>query len=333
MVTQLGLADSYMLFGKNGVMQRNKRVHIHKGTKVLAVGYAGVEQWFVVYDEDMNAVEICNGDPADIDEGDLDRYFSALHKVGEETQPISEKFGIGFYYDESDEIVSDEIIEKSLQRAKNLAQLKKDKEEREQREWNEAKERLAKEYNYLERAADRYDHKVVGKNLRTELKRNFPGVKFSVRKESYDCYRIEWTDGPTDEQVSEITNRYKTGRFDAYTDYHYSEHSPFTSLFGGVDYVFTSRGASDKVLAEHPDDWRKIDFSPKVEKPTAAEVVTGEFKIIDYSEKAIALVGDTRSIKDQLKKLGGRFNPRLSCGAGWIFSAKKRAELESLVMA
>ena len=55
------------------------------------------------------------------------------------------------------------------------------------------------------------------------------------------------------------------------------------------------------------------------------------FQIIDYSEKAIAVVGDTRDIKDKLKALGGRFNPRLSCGAGWVFSKKQRAEVEKLL--
>jgi hypothetical protein len=54
-------------------------------------------------------------------------------------------------------------------------------------------------------------------------------------------------------------------------------------------------------------------------------------KIIDYSAKAIAVVGDTKPIKDELKKLGGKFNPKLSCGAGWIFSAKKREDVEKLL--
>ena len=31
------------------------------------------------------------------------------------------------------------------------------------------------------------------------------------------------------------------------------------------------------------------------------------------------------------KKLGGRYNPRLKCGQGWVFSAKKRDEVEDLV--
>lgn len=52
----------------------------------------------------------------------------------------------------------------------------------------------------------------------------------------------------------------------------------------------------------------------------------GSFKIVDYSEKAFAVVGDTRAIKDTLKQHGGRFNPSLTVGgskcAGWIFSKK-----------
>ena len=52
-------------------------------------------------------------------------------------------------------------------------------------------------------------------------------------------------------------------------------------------------------------------------------------KLIDYSEKAIAIVRETTEIKDTLKSLGGRYNPHLSCGAGWIFSKKKEQEVRA----
>lgn len=55
------------------------------------------------------------------------------------------------------------------------------------------------------------------------------------------------------------------------------------------------------------------------------------YSIIDYSDKAIAVIGDTRKIAAELRALGGRFNSRLSCGPGWIFSARKRAEIEALL--
>ena len=59
------------------------------------------------------------------------------------------------------------------------------------------------------------------------------------------------------------------------------------------------------------------------------------FEIVDYSEKAIALFGDTKEIKDLLKAMGGKFNPRLTHNnekqAGWIFSKTKREELEGVL--
>lgn len=54
-------------------------------------------------------------------------------------------------------------------------------------------------------------------------------------------------------------------------------------------------------------------------------------QIIDYSNKAIAVIGDTKSIKNALKELGGRFNPRLSCGAGWIFPKTKIEDVKKLL--
>ena len=54
----------------------------------------------------------------------------------------------------------------------------------------------------------------------------------------------------------------------------------------------------------------------------------GGVKLVNYSDKAIAVIGDTKPIKDNLKELGGRFNMHLSCGAGWIFPKSKAQELK-----
>lgn len=59
------------------------------------------------------------------------------------------------------------------------------------------------------------------------------------------------------------------------------------------------------------------------------------FEIVDYSEKAIALFGDTKAIKDLLSAMGGKFNPRLSYKgskrAGWIFNINKQNELNTVL--
>jgi hypothetical protein len=58
-------------------------------------------------------------------------------------------------------------------------------------------------------------------------------------------------------------------------------------------------------------------------------------KLVEYSEKAIAVFGNTKPIKDKLKELGGRFNPFLidngkKC-AGWVFAKSKRPELTQML--
>lgn len=69
-------------------------------------------------------------------------------------------------------------------------------------------------------------------------------------------------------------------------------------------------------------------------KPAPVETEQGAVQLVDYSEKSFAVIGETKPIKDKLKELGGVFNFRLSCGAGWIFSKTKlqavQAYLESL---
>ena len=47
-----------------------------------------------------------------------------------------------------------------------------------------------------------------------------------------------------------------------------------------------------------------------------------KLQVIDYSERAFAIVGETKENRKLLKQLGGKYNPKLRCGAGWIFSKK-----------
>ena len=53
--------------------------------------------------------------------------------------------------------------------------------------------------------------------------------------------------------------------------------------------------------------------------------------MVEYSAKAVAVFGDTKSIKDELRSMGGRFNSRLTINgnkiAGWIFSKTQEKRL------
>lgn len=82
-------------------------------------------------------------------------------------------------------------------------------------------------------------------------------------------------------------------------------------------------------------DWISKDDFDEIKKVIKFEKENKEkasFKIINYSEKAIAIIGDTISIKDKLKEMGGRYNPRLTCGAGWIFPKSKKEQLNKILL-
>ena len=95
------------------------------------------------------------------------------------------------------------------------------------------------------------------KNIKRELKREFPSILFSIKSKVFSCgdsIDISWTDGPTSEQVDNITDKYEEGHFDGMTDSYEYSRSNWTEVFGGAKYVMTNRHISGahivKVAAE-----------------------------------------------------------------------------------
>ena len=73
--------------------------------------------------------------------------------------------------------------------------------------------------------------------------------------------------------------------------------------------------------------WSEKDYTPEVkpaEKAAGETLKTvgneGDLELVDYSEKAVAIVGNTREYVAKLKELGG---------AGWGFSMKREPELRA----
>lgn len=92
---------------------------------------------------------------------------------------------------------------------------------------------------------------LAAKNLRIELKKAFPAVKFSVRTSKYsggDSIDVSWTDGPATKQVEQIADKYQGGSFDGMTDCYNYSRSPWTEVFGDSKYVFCRRDYSDAMI-------------------------------------------------------------------------------------
>ena len=101
----------------------------------------------------------------------------------------------------------------------------------------------------------------TAKLVRSALKAAFPGVKFSVRSDSYSggaSINISWTDGPTEAAVDKVADRYQGCDFDGMQDLKTYRDGTLIALPNGeveevrfgANYVMTHRKLSDAYLAE-----------------------------------------------------------------------------------
>ena len=54
-----------------------------------------------------------------------------------------------------------------------------------------------------------------------------------------------------------------------------------------------------------------------------------DITISDYTEKSFVIRGNTKEYSRFLADSGGKWNPNLKDGSGWIFSMKKKQEIEN----
>lgn len=127
----------------------------------------------------------------------------------------------------------------------------------------------------------------AAKNIRIELKRTFPGIKFSVKSERFsmgNAIRVNWTDGPTPSQVEEITCRYSAGDFDGMTDsYNYRDDHAWVDAFGSSKYISTNRDISPE-LAQKGIDYVWEKFHMREQKITPEQLERGEAYNMQVSE-------------------------------------------------
>ena len=210
-----------------------------------------------------------------------------------------------------------------------------------------------------------YDSKLSTKEIaakvRSYAKKNFPGFKFSVRSEwsmYTDSMYIELKSGPcvpfvegsrsaergymsTMSTVKGWENELTPEMFkvlDAVTTYassfRYNDSDGMQDYFDTNFYIHIE--VSDEYKVIEPKAKKSSIKTEKAEEAKEMEAVTVEgIEVVDYSEKAIAVFGDTKAIKEQLKELGGRFNPSLNYNgekrAGWIFSKKQTDKVRELL--
>lgn len=53
--------------------------------------------------------------------------------------------------------------------------------------------------------------------------------------------------------------------------------------------------------------------------------------VADYTDKSVVVIGDTVKHSDALGKLGGKYNPGLRIGPGWIFTKNRKESIEKYI--
>jgi len=179
----------------------------------------------------------------------MDIVFTGHHAHTSRGTPESIIRGVQWY-------IGDEIADSSeIQEAFKAAQERKTKEENKAKveadQRDQTRTALPDKYPHLARydKNGKISHYALGaKNIKVELAKAFPGIKFSAKSESYsggNSIRVSWVDGPVEAEVNKIIRKYQEGSFDGMDDlYSYDKSNVWPDVFGGAKYVSGSRNES-----------------------------------------------------------------------------------------
>jgi len=239
----------------------------------------------VLYNRGRGVVFAVHGEQKPASVGSLSGYvsyggnatFDIAFESGGISRGLPESILHGKQWSIFPEIKSGEETARIVKHAESEERRKQQRKEEEERLYAAECERLKTATEYAALSQDKKGAVQVTSNIRKELKARFPGVKFSVRKRSYDSVSINWMDGPTEEEVKAVTDKYKDSYFDGMQDMSVSCASPFNRIYGGVGYVFTDRHYSDGMKQKAVDIIaKKYGGSLEGEEITLSRFNTGE---------------------------------------------------------
>ena len=268
-------------------------------------------------------------------------------------RPLSEKFGIGIYYDSENPTFLD-----PLETAALLAKAKEKKaeEERKAKEAREEHERISKigaarllplvpsdakaviigelRVSECDSYTDYYDYRIertviLGfskhtRNLFSEMRKCAAHFKGTTHLAEYNA------DYEHRENYSMGDGMY-LGR-NKYSGWTINKE-PIYNLENFLERYAHAAGDEANIClkaTQPPTDTAE-------QLTTSADLSALNLEIVEYSEKAIAVFGDTKPIKDVLKNLNGLFRANLTYNgerrAGWIYSKKQETKVREALAA
>lgn len=131
----------------------------------------------------------------------------------------------------------------------------------------------------------------TAKLVRQALKESFPGIKFSVRSNTYSggaSIRVGWTDGPNADQVEAVAGVFSGAYFDGSIDYKgctYALVDGKQTRFG-ADFIFVERQNSDAAVQRAIDQVARRyagNFAAReLDVPTLKQYRSGQLRAVAF---------------------------------------------------
>ena len=260
-------------------------------------------------------------------------------------RPLSEKFGIGMYYDDANPKFLDPLETAALLTKAREKKTEDDRKAEEERQKNEHTAKIGAErlrplipsdakaaiigelrVSECDSYTDYYDYRIertviLGfsthtRNLFSEMRKyaaNFEGTAYLAGNDKEYEHRENYSMG----------DGMYLGR-NKYSGWTISKERIYDLEKFIERYAYTA-GSEANICLKAPQ--RETEAQPT----TSADLSTLNLEIVEYSEKAIAVFGDTKPIKDVLKDLNGLFRANLTHNgerrAGWIYSRKQEQKV------
>ncbi|GAB6122538.1 fusion protein [Dysgonomonas termitidis] len=260
-------------------------------------------------------------------------------------RPLKEKFGIGYYYDsENSQFMDSFEVAILLQQAHGQKQAEQDEAEKEKIRVEQVKEIGRKRFAEIfpedaqavivarlkqddsDRMTDYYAHSTQRtvildfskhkRDIFSEMRKHAPNLEETA-------YLAEFNEDYEHREKYSMGDGYYLGE-SKYCGWIIEKVKVYDRNRTIEDFAYTA-GNEDNICIRKPNT---TPPSKPTEPTTESE---GGCTMVEYSAKAVAVFGETRAIKDELKAMGGRFNSRLTFNgkklAGWIFSKSQEQRL------
>ena len=182
------------------------------------------------------------------------------------------------------------------------------------------------------------------------LKYFYPEIRFSI-KINHRTMTITVISSPCAEynlddllyEIELIANGFNYDKSDAMVDYFdngFYLHVEVSDKYQQNDYIpneeFTVEDIKEVVSIIDKGGVLPMPKAKTTLATTVPPTTDADLQIVDYSDKAIVLTGDTKPLKDQIKKIGGKFGSRFDTskvpsGIGWLFPKTKLAAVQNFV--